>query len=482
MEDTPPLEAGLSRSAEGQALLASVPSVIEALPLAAYACDAEGRIRWYNARAAALWGRSPALGDARAELPFCGALQHFDRMGVPLPREMTPLAQVLRSGRPLQGEELLVARPDGSRARLLLHVEPLRDAAGALLGAIACFHEAAAPAEESPPFGELRSRRVLEGLPAAIYTTDATGHIVFYNQAAVALWGCRPELGRSQWCGSWRLLWPDGRPMAHNECPMALALQSNRPIVGAEAVALRPDGVQVPFLAYPTPLHDEAGRLIGAVNMLVDITRRKQQERQQRFLINELNHRVKNSLAIVQSIVSQSLRQVPASLAARQAIEGRLVALAHAHDLLTESSANGAVLADLARLALSTYCTDPRRFRIAGPPVHLPPKMALSAAMALHELCTNATKYGALSGPRGSVAVTWELVPDGPETRLQFRWEEIGGPPVQPPTRKGFGTRLIERGLIAETRGEVQLSYRPEGLVCTVDIVLPPGAADGALG
>src|SRR6516165_6325338 len=118
----------------------------------------------------------------------------------------------------------------------------------------------------------------IEALPAAAYMTDAEGRITLYNEAAAALWGCRPKLGQSKFCGSWKLYWPDGTPLPHNECPMAMALRQRRPIRGMEAVAERPDGTRIPFIPYPTPLFDEAGRLTGAVNMLVDISERKRDE------------------------------------------------------------------------------------------------------------------------------------------------------------------------------------------------------------
>jgi PAS domain S-box-containing protein len=132
--------------------------------------------------------------------------------------------------------------------------------------------EAALGLEQQP------SVQLLQALPAAVYTTDAEGRITFYNEAAVALWGCRPELGKSEFCGSWKLYWPDGRPLPHDQCPMALALKEKRPIRGMEAVAERPDGTRVPFIPYPTPLFDADGNLTGAVNMLVDISERKQAE------------------------------------------------------------------------------------------------------------------------------------------------------------------------------------------------------------
>jgi PAS domain S-box-containing protein len=117
----------------------------------------------------------------------------------------------------------------------------------------------------------------LDTLGVAVYTTDPDGRITYFNEAAIVLWGRRPELGE-QWCGSWRLYWPDGRPMAHDECPMAIALQQDRPIRGVEAELERPDGTRAVFIAYPTPLHDSTGSLVGAVNVLVDVTERRKAE------------------------------------------------------------------------------------------------------------------------------------------------------------------------------------------------------------
>jgi PAS domain S-box-containing protein len=132
-------------------------------------------------------------------------------------------------------------------------------------------------------------RKVVEALPAAVYVTDAEGRITYYNEAAAKLWGHRPPLGDSQWCGSWRLYWPDGRPMRHGECPMAVAIKEARPVAGLDAIAERPDGSRVHFMPFPVPLRDQAGALIGAVNMLIDITDRKQVE--QRIQESEARYR-----------------------------------------------------------------------------------------------------------------------------------------------------------------------------------------------
>ena len=121
-------------------------------------------------------------------------------------------------------------------------------------------------------------REILDELPAAIYVTDAVGRITYYNEAAAILWGHRPPLNTSEWCGSWKLFWPDGRSLPHGECPMAIAVKEKRPVRGIEAIAEQPDGTRVPFMPYPTPLFDSEGKLIGAVNMLVDTSDRKRAE------------------------------------------------------------------------------------------------------------------------------------------------------------------------------------------------------------
>ena len=131
---------------------------------------------------------------------------------------------------------------------------------------------------------EWQSSALLEALPAAIYKTDTDGRITFYNEAAAQLWGCRPELGTSTFCGSWKLYWPDGTPLPHDQCPMAMALKERRPIRGMEAIAERPDGTRVPFVPYPTPLFDSSGAFVGAVNMLVDISDRKSHEDNENLL------------------------------------------------------------------------------------------------------------------------------------------------------------------------------------------------------
>jgi len=220
--------------------------------------------------------------------------------------------------------------------------------------------------------------------------------------------------------------------------------------------------------------------------IISDISARKQAEsaqanhqRQLRLLINELNHRVKNTLATVQSMAAQTLRNEPDPTVAFEKFEARLMGLSRVHDILTRESWHGAALHEVVERALRPFDEAGDRFDIQGPPVRLQPGGALTMALILHELATNALKYGALSAPAGRVALSWTYEPD---TRvLEGRWVESGGPPVSEPTRKGFGSRLIERSLRGELKGAAVMDYRPEGLRCTLSARLPEAPEDNSV-
>src|SRR6202022_2468947 len=155
---------------------------------------------------------------------------------------------------------------------------------------------------------EKQFRDLLQALPAAIYTTDADGRITSFNRGCIDLAGRTPKIG-DLWCVTWKLFWPDGTPLAHEDCPMAIALTENRPVRDLEAIAERPDGSRICFMPYPTPLRDDTGKLIGAVNMLVDITTRKQAEANQKVLLDELNHRVKNNMQMLNALLRAAQRE-----------------------------------------------------------------------------------------------------------------------------------------------------------------------------
>jgi PAS domain S-box-containing protein len=432
---------------------------------------------------------------------------------------------------------------------------------------------------------------LLEALPVAVYTTDAEGRITFYNQAAADLWGHHPELGSSQWCGSWRLYWPDGRPLPHGECPMAVALKEGRQVRGLEAIAERPDGTRVRFLPYPTPLRDASGRLVGAINLLMDITERheasmesarlasivassddaiisktldgritswnasatrifgyhanemigqpitriippelhaeeseiiarlklgeridhyetvrvakdgrridmslttsplrdksgrvigaskvgrditerKQAEQLQRTLTNELIHRIKNTLATVQAIATQSLLRAKSPSGFVSSFTGRVQALAKAHTLLTKTMMQGTDVTELVSEQVLLGVSDDNRISCSGPLLVLDAQQALHLALVLHELATNARKYGALSVPNGRLSVSWQMRTNGGRNLLLL-WKESSGPKVTAPSERGFGSTLIEQTLRAHG-GEASVHYNTDGV--TWEIKLP---------
>jgi two-component sensor histidine kinase len=319
---------------------------------------------------------------------------------------------------------------------------------------------------------EVFYRDLLNALPAAIYTTDAAGRITFYNEAAVEFAGRRPALG-DEWCVTWKLYNLDGSRLPHSECPMAVALREGRPNRGGEAIAERPDGTRVVFTPYPTPLFDPAGNLVGAVNMLVDITERKAAEDRQRLLAHEVNHRANNMLAVVQSMVRLSRSQTVEDF--RETLNGRIQALARAHTLLAKSRWLGADLQHLVSEELAPFMDAGSQVWISGARLPMAPAAAQSMAMIVHELATNAAKHGALSTRGGKVMIAWRRAEN--ET-IGFRWTETGGPEVPPSRPRGVGSTVIARAA-AHLRAEVEADWPPEGLAFELRI---PNAAIAAPG
>jgi PAS domain S-box-containing protein len=251
---------------------------------------------------------------------------------------------------------------------------------------------------------------------------------------------------------------------------------------GAEVSYRRKDGSEFWAGVFISPVLDESGATVQYFASFVDLTEHKEEQEQSRMLIAELNHRVKNTLATVQSIVWQALRTASDPKAIREAIEPRLFALSRSHDLLTSENWESARLHDIIDDALEPFAVSnarAERIVIHGENIRFPPKAALALGIAFNELATNAVKYGAFSNATGSIVIEWKTksTPDG--RRIVLHWQEKGGPPVTPPSRKGFGSRVIERGLAYELEGTVHLDYQPDGVVCTMDIPSPGGARHG---
>lgn len=232
---------------------------------------------------------------------------------------------------------------------------------------------------------------------------------------------------------------------------------------------IRPDGSIRWVEGAATFLFNEDGSPRRMVGINVDVTERKVAEEHQRLLINELNHRVKNTLAIVQGIAWQSFRAGGVPVAVREAFEGRLAALAAAHDVLTRQNWEAGSVLHIVAEATAPHHGGDGRLTAEGPGVNLQPKTAVALALAMHELATNAVKHGALSTPGGRVEIRWDVEADV----LKLTWRETGGPPVAAGRiERGFGARLLEQGLAGELDGSVTLDFRPEGLVCRMEAPL----------
>jgi PAS domain S-box-containing protein len=225
-------------------------------------------------------------------------------------------------------------------------------------------------------------------------------------------------------------------------------------------------------------MRDETGAVRRVVGAILDITARRHAEDHLKLLVNELNHRVKNTLATVQSIAVQTLRGAKTVEEARGADAARLIARSNAHNLQTRENWEGAPLPSIVAEALAPFRSRwADRFTVEGPEIWVSPANAVSIAMGLHELATNAVKYGSLSNDSGRVRVAWTVEVEAGLPRARLTWSETGGPPVVPPLRRGFGSRLIERSLAADLGGDARLEYRPEGVVCTLSWSLDVEAA-----
>jgi PAS domain S-box-containing protein len=430
--------------------------------------DEDGRLLRVNEAACRIAGYS------REELLGQGSF--FERMD---PEEAKDERELYR--RQVSGEidryslEKRIRRKDGSRIWVSVMSSSVRDRSGRFRYAVRIIQDVSDRKdwEDRLRSSERRLRTLLEGLPAAVYMTDAEGRITFFNQAAVEFSGRVPELGSDEWCVSWKLYQPDGTPLPHDQCPMAVALKEARPIRGAEAIAERPDGTLVPFVPYPTPLFDPDGTLIGAINMLVDISERKNAESRQKILIDELNHRVKNTLATVQSLARQTARGASSVKEFERRLEGRLIVLSQAHDQLTRGNWQRADLRELLEGTLSAHGEEiGEQVTVAGGAIDLHPKAALTLAMIFHELVTNALKYGSLSQPSGRVRVSWQTEQRTDSTFLRLLWCESDGPVVEVPDRRGFGSRMVERSIPAELNGSAALRFERTGVICELEFPL----------
>jgi PAS domain S-box-containing protein len=317
-----------------------------------------------------------------------------------------------------------------------------------------------AQAEQSLRESEDHYRHTVEHNPQVTWTALPDGELNRVSRRW-AEWTGTSGLGKS-WAEG---LHPEDR--AHSHEAWSRSVSTGEPY-DVEHRVQHADGSYRWARSRAFPRRDAEGGILLWYGSTEDIHERKVAEEHQRLLINELNHRVKNTLASVQAIAFQTLKGDLPLAEARASFEARLMALSRAHNLLTEQNWGGARLDRVVADSVEHLAGNAGRFDIKGEPLWLAPRAALALAMALHELGTNAAKYGALSTEEGRVSIDWRVG----EGRLVLQWVESGGPHVEPPVRRGFGSRLVERGLEADLGGQARLIFEPEGLKCQIEASL----------
>lgn len=310
---------------------------------------------------------------------------------------------------------------------------------------------------------EGRFRQMTEEAPISIWMSDPAGHCELLNRVARHFWNVAEDgLDQFDWAST-----------IHPEDRERVLTQMGNAIARGESVTLRGryanwSGDWRLLQTEARPRYAGDGRLLGMIGVNVDITEQESINRQRELMLAELNHRVKNTLAVVQAIAQQTFK-THRDLPSVANFLGRLQVLARAHDILSSVNWESTPLYELANKVLAAIPLSLDQIVVEGPALQLSPKQGLAIALALHELQTNALKYGALSVDEGRVSLVWD---QAAESRLNILWREYGGPKVSPPSRRGFGTLMLEQGLVSELNGAASLDFQPDGLVCRIEASL----------
>jgi len=439
--------------------------VFDALAAAVYTTDAEGRITYYNSAAAKLWGRTPALGEL-----WCGSWRIYTPNGELLPHDQCPMAVALKEGREVRGVEAVAERPDGTRVPFMPFPSPIRDERGKLTGAINLLVDLTEIHAAEIERAQLAA--IVESSDDAIVAKTLRGVVTSWNASAERIFGYTAVEMIGQ--PIFNLI---PQELHHEEDRILAALAVGERVQHYETVRRAKNGRLIHVSLSVSPIRNRNGEIVGASKVARDISDRKRAEEVQRLLMDELNHRVKNTLATVDAISRQTLHRASSAKDFADSFSGRLRALARANALLTTASvqgpevAHGAQISELISAQLALEDQGDSRVSCDGPIVVLNAQAALHLALVLHELGTNARKYGALASPSGRVAIEWTVESNNDARLLTLIWREAGGPQVTAPEKRGFGTTLIEESLRAH-RGTVSMTFASAGVSCTIKLPL----------
>lgn len=363
-------------------------------------------------------------------------------------------------------------RKSGETVWITLRVALVRNAEGDPDYFISVIEDITArkAAEQAVLESEARLRRLLDQLFTFVAVLSTDGRLLHVNAAPLRVAGLQLDdvLGKH----FTETYWWSYDHVIQEQLQRSMMRAASGETVRYDVPARIGEGRLMHIDFQIAPMRDADGNIVGLIPSGIDIDDRKSAEQRNELLIAELNHRVKNSLAVVQHIARQSFREVAQAEGAMQTFERRLVALASAQTLLTDGGWRPTLLADIVRRIIVTAGVEEARFHIQGPEVHFPPRTAVSMALAIHELSTNAMKYGALSSDVGRVLITW-TVDDVLPSRFSIYWEERNGPRVVEPQRRGFGLRMVERALAVEIEGTVEMRFPPDGLICRIEGTVP---------
>lgn len=441
--------------------------ILDALAAAIYVTDAAGRITYYNDAAAALWGHRPKLGEAQ----WCGSWRLFWPDGSPLPHDQCPMAVTLREGRPVRGVEAIAERPDGTRAPFMPYPTPLHDASGRLVGAVNLLVDTTDRRDAERAAQQLSA--IIESADDAIIAKNLDGVINSWNAGAQRLFGYTADeaVGKPV-----TLLIPADR--LGEEPEILRRIRAGERVEHFDTIRRRKDGSLVEISLTISPIRNAAGQIVGASKVARDITERRQAEERQHLLLREMDHRVKNLFTVASSVVALSARSAGTARELASAVQERLSALARAHALTlsTIADADNATERATTLHALIKAIAAPyedaagesgARIAITGPDLPVTGQMMTSLALLLHELATNAAKYGALSTALGRV----DVVCSEDENAFWLQWSESGGPLIRhEPTHEGFGSLLTRLTMTRQLGGELSKDWRPEGLAIRLSL------------
>lgn len=463
------MESEISRSASaGQPVRQSLSAyevqageILRAQVVAVYTTDAEGRITYYNEGAAALWGCRPELGKVER----CGPWKLFWPDGTPLPHDQWPMAIALRERRAVRGIEAVIERPDGSRVPVMPLPAPLLDGEGRLQGAVNTLIDLSD--RQQFEHATHRLTAIVESADDAIVAKDLQGNITHWNPGAQRLFGYSAEEAIGQPIA---MIIPEDR--RSEEIEILARIHAGEGTEHLETIRRRKNGSLVPVSLTVSPVLDHAGRVVGASKIARDISERRKAQERQKLLLREMSHRVKNVFALAGAVITLSTGSASSAKDLATAVKARLGALARVNDLTLadpeqNQSSTDTTLADLIRAILAPYGVDDR-LSIQGPDITVRGHAVTSLALLLHELATNAAKYGALADDRGRIAVAWS----SQNGDLSLRWSERGGPAeAVEPQKTGFGTFMCDSAATGQLGGKIERIWDPAGL--TVQLIIP---------